>query len=323
MRLVKTKEKEQQIISLYKQGISGVNIAKQFGFCADIVYDILKENGVRARITSTGRFKLAANKREQVKNMYVQGHNLTNIAKETKLGLSSIVCILSSYGIYKPQNKKQNVLDFSERQKVCTLYEKGYTIRELAKQFNTSYEQIRNMLISNEVVLRKSLYGGIRRSYKNIKFRSTFEIKFAKLLDTYGIQWLYEPIRFKLEGRRYYKPDFYLSEYNLFVEIKGYQTESFTNKLKDIKVLYPNIPLIVVKDNEFDRLIDCSSKLNFMEALWQELKLQTSSKRSLSLRDESKNKVNSGKPETDNAVGNPDPSRRNTEGAETKILKFE
>ena len=77
--------------------------------------------------------------------------------------------------------------------------------------------------------------------YKGIKFQGSWEIKFAKYLDNKNIKWerpckTYKYI-FENENHRYL-PDFYLPEYNLYIEIKGYPTkrdfskwEQFTDNL--------------------------------------------------------------------------------------------
>jgi len=77
--------------------------------------------------------------------------------------------------------------------------------------------------------------------YKGIKFQGTWEVEFAKYLDNKNIKWerpnkTYKYI-FENENHRYL-PDFYLPEYNLYIEIKGYPTskdfckwEQFTDNL--------------------------------------------------------------------------------------------
>jgi len=77
--------------------------------------------------------------------------------------------------------------------------------------------------------------------YNGIKFLGSWEVKFAKYLDNKNIKWerphkTYKYI-FENETHRYL-PDFYLPEYNLYIEIKGYPSfkdfskwEQFPNNL--------------------------------------------------------------------------------------------
>jgi hypothetical protein len=51
--------------------------------------------------------------------------------------------------------------------------------------------------------------------------RSTWEVAYAKYLDSLGVSWLYEAITFVFQDFSY-TPDFYLREEDVFVEIKGY-----------------------------------------------------------------------------------------------------
>jgi DNA helicase-4 len=69
--------------------------------------------------------------------------------------------------------------------------------------------------------------GSGRKSFKpsvatnsGIKVRSQYEKRFVRFLDKKSIEYQYEPL-ILLEGKQY-RPDFYLPEYNLFVEICGY-----------------------------------------------------------------------------------------------------
>src|SRR5687767_6923592 len=57
-----------------------------------------------------------------------------------------------------------------------------------------------------------------------IDFHHESEAEFARLLNYYGIEWLYEPHQFPLvwrEGRptEMFSPDFYLVEYDFYIEL--------------------------------------------------------------------------------------------------------
>lgn len=69
--------------------------------------------------------------------------------------------------------------------------------------------------------------------YNGIKFLGSWEVEFAKYLDNKNIKWerphkTYKYI-FENEIHRYL-PDFYLPEYNLYIEIKGYPTSKDFSK---------------------------------------------------------------------------------------------
>lgn len=54
-------------------------------------------------------------------------------------------------------------------------------------------------------------------------FRSSWEVELAELLTSLGITYEYEPQRFYYrDHRESYLPDYYLPEYDTFIEVKGY-----------------------------------------------------------------------------------------------------
>jgi hypothetical protein len=57
---------------------------------------------------------------------------------------------------------------------------------------------------------------------------------FARDLDEAGIAWEYEPKRFKLSWCTYL-PDFYLPEFDIWVEVKGYMSEEAARKVETFR----------------------------------------------------------------------------------------
>lgn len=93
-------------------------------------------------------------------------------------------------------------------------------------------------------LFKQSGWKGKRIYYKDICFRSSWEVAYAKYLDFNNIIWQYEPKAFDL-GNTTYRPDFYLPETNEYVEIKGWWSDKFDSKIKKFKKLYNNINLII------------------------------------------------------------------------------
>ena len=77
-----------------------------------------------------------------------------------------------------------------------------------------------------------------------VSMDSTWEVACAERLDTLGIKWQRDP-SIKLQYRckklrlRNYIPDFYLPDYDIYLEIKGYWTDAAKWKMRDIMVRYP------------------------------------------------------------------------------------
>lgn len=81
-----------------------------------------------------------------------------------------------------------------------------------------------------------------------IWMRSSWEIKFAKYLDKYNIEWLYEPKLFDItynnkEGT--YSPDFYIIKEKKFIEIKGWWRDDAFAKYSSFVNQYPNILILL------------------------------------------------------------------------------
>ncbi len=94
-------------------------------------------------------------------------------------------------------------------------------------------------------------------------FAHPSEEDFAKLLDFYCIEWLYEPRSFPLrwEGSKIaemFTPDFYLPELDLYVELTTLKQNLLTEKnrkLRRLRELYPEINIRLLNKNDFLKLL--------------------------------------------------------------------
>jgi hypoxanthine phosphoribosyltransferase len=95
------------------------------------------------------------------------------------------------------------------------------------------------------------------------RFANRAELECAKLLDYYGVPWDYEPTTFVLErdedGRvtEAFKPDFYLPEQDLYLEITVMKQTLVTRKnrkLRKLRQLYPEVRVKLFYERDFDRL---------------------------------------------------------------------
>jgi len=71
---------------------------------------------------------------------------------------------------------------------------------------------------------------------------------FADLLDSQNRKWIYPTKRFKIGRKKYYKPDFYLPEEDLYIEVVGSRQAYHINKdkISKFKKLYPKIKFQVL-----------------------------------------------------------------------------
>lgn len=89
--------------------------------------------------------------------------------------------------------------------------------------------------------------------YKGTWMRSFWEIAFAYFLDLSRYKYLYESKTFNL-GNTTYTPDFYIPEWDLYIEIKGYWRKDAKKKFKLFKKLYPKVGIKVIMQEELQEL---------------------------------------------------------------------
>lgn len=95
-------------------------------------------------------------------------------------------------------------------------------------------------------------------------FAHPSEKLFSQLLTLYGHQWVYEPLEFPLAWNdrgvptRGFRPDFFLPEQRLFIELTVLEQRLVTKKNKKVRLfraLYPEIPLLVVYQRDYHDLL--------------------------------------------------------------------
>ena len=105
-------------------------------------------------------------------------------------------------------------------------------------------------------------------------FAHPSEELFSRLLTLYGHPWLYEPFEFPLEWNdrgvpiRGFRPDFYLCERRLFIELTVSAQRLVTrknHKVRRFRDLYPEIPLLVVYQRDFHQLLEPHALRSFDE----------------------------------------------------------
>lgn len=82
--------------------------------------------------------------------------------------------------------------------------------------------------------------------YKDLYLRSSWELEFAKYMDSLGIIYEYEKHRIDL-GDCVYIPDFYIPKFDMFIEIKGWAKPVFLEKMNKFDKLYPALNLLVIQ----------------------------------------------------------------------------
>jgi hypoxanthine phosphoribosyltransferase len=97
------------------------------------------------------------------------------------------------------------------------------------------------------------------------RFANDVELECAKLLDYYRVPWDYEPRTFVLEQAadgsviEAFKPDFYLPEQDLYLELTVMKQSLVTRKnrkLRKLRQLYPDIRIKLFYKRDIERLAE-------------------------------------------------------------------
>ena len=97
-----------------------------------------------------------------------------------------------------------------------------------------------------------------------VNFAHESERQFARLLDFYQIGWEYEPTSFDLEWDKHgevvqrFTPDFYLPQYNLYIEITTLNQKLVTKKngkVRRLRELYPEVHCKIFYQRDYLSLV--------------------------------------------------------------------
>ncbi|MBL8149632.1 MAG: hypothetical protein JNN15_06860 [Blastocatellia bacterium] len=100
---------------------------------------------------------------------------------------------------------------------------------------------------------------------RNINFAHESEAEFAKILDFYQIDWLYEPRTFAIrwdekgEVAESFTPDFYLPEQDQYIELTTLKQELVTKKNRKVRLLkeiYPEVNIKIIYGKDYRKLLE-------------------------------------------------------------------
>jgi hypoxanthine phosphoribosyltransferase len=107
-------------------------------------------------------------------------------------------------------------------------------------------------------------------------FAHASEAELARILGYYGIEWQYEPTTFpilwNLEGKvvESFTPDFYLPEFDLYVELttlKQSLVRKKNRKLRRLRDLYPSVRIKLLYARDFRALMMKYGRLGLLDSL--------------------------------------------------------
>lgn len=96
------------------------------------------------------------------------------------------------------------------------------------------------------------------------RFAHASEAEFARLLDFYRIPWQYEPRTFPISWNdrgvavEFFTPDFYLPEYDLYIEVtvaKPIRNSRKNRKVRLLRSYHPEVNVKLFKRRDLERVL--------------------------------------------------------------------
>lgn len=170
-----------------------------------------------------------------------------------------------------------NIADRKHKRFVHTLYGKDITSPEyfdlilntdrlsVDECVDVISELVRKHEIKTRLTQSNAKSKTIDHQTRNVSFKNETEEEFARILDMYNIEWLYEPKTFPVEWdaegnvTMAISPDFYLPKFNLYLELTTMDQKYVTKKNKKMRLvreLYPGTNIRIVYKKDFNELLD-------------------------------------------------------------------
>jgi hypothetical protein len=172
---------------------------------------------------------------------------------------------------------------------IQTDYDTGMTYRDIAAKYGMSQQSIATARKRGDIVtrdrskamnLRLEKYGpnvmgqaardklAIRMSENNPggrskwfmvagrKVQGTWERDFALYLEEHGVEWQRgQPLAYVLDGKeRRYTPDFYLPQFDRYVEVKGYWWGDDRRKMQAVMEQHQDKNFVVIESKDFSTI---------------------------------------------------------------------
>lgn len=144
---------------------------------------------------------------------------------------------------------------------------------------NIAKKSARTRAIKGTGCTSQNAYSNCKQGFRddlNCYFRSSWEANFARILTYNNIKWEYECQRFVFPyesgGILSYQPDFYLPEYDLWIEIKGWMDEKSKLRLEMFRQFYPEYQskFVLIEENFYYFLMSkFKNQINSLEKVQQ------------------------------------------------------
>lgn len=202
---------------------------------------------------------------DEAANLYAEGRSMHAVAAILRTSAGPLYNRLRSRGIrirtqaetITGRKSDRRAFDEEGDQSIAKMYESGLIPRKIAAKLAVSTSAVRGSLQRSGVRVERRYTFNLtgQKDYfhrfvsgRECAFRSKWEIGFAVELESRRIDWAYESHRFQLSDGSVYVPDFWIPEWNAFVEVKGLMRPDAKQKLALMRTDYPERSILL-----FDR----------------------------------------------------------------------
>ena len=174
---------------------------------------------------------------------FILGHNSRVMTQETKKKVSInskkgwTKEIRSAFGVHLKGNKNALGMVYTEQ------WKREHRLRMIGEN---------NPMYSRSPGHGKGCWFDVPNQGR-VFLRSTFELSIAIYLVDKRIDFIYEYKRFILDAKTFL-PDFYLIKEDKFWEAKGWAKEEDLQKLREMKIFYPNINIELITGDVFNKI---------------------------------------------------------------------
>jgi hypoxanthine phosphoribosyltransferase len=168
-----------------------------------------------------------------------------------------VMCRGKVVGSLRAYNRIRREFTAAEEEYLITVANLAATVLEASGAMVSSEG---SMSTEAKTTLRRP---AVRSSVRTVSFAHPSEEDFARLLDFYQIEWVYEPRSFMLEWEgdkvtEMFTPDFYLPGLDLYIEmttLKPGLTSEKNRKVRRLRDLYPDTKIKLLARRDYDRLL--------------------------------------------------------------------
>lgn len=246
-KVIFSDDQKEKIIELFESGSNLNEIGREFRVVGATIKKLLKDKG----------YVNFSNKRVQLKeldkakfiNDYNNNYTLEEIQKRYNISDWVLSKAIDEFELERRKYRLQEIATESDLNKIEELARTKQSVATISSELGFSTDMIMNYLDSNNIPRG---HGKITY-YKGIKMRSSWEVVFAKHLDSLNLYWEYEPTKFNL-GYRKYTPDFLVYENGkkVYYEIKGRLSDKDCRRSLLFMEMFPEIDYRMLFEDEIN-----------------------------------------------------------------------